>query len=95
MKYGIGTLDTSTFGPAGTDTMEGKTISSLMAGAGGSGAGAGAGAGSGAGSASGEKTLTQKEKIWKFWSDTYKRPNNDCKRDAFFPSGPSAADIVK
>ena len=65
-EAGIGTLDTSTFGPAGK-TIEGKTISSLMAGAesaGGAGGGAGAGAGgAGAGGAgAGEKTLTQQAK---------------------------------
>ena len=66
-EAGIGTLDTSTFGPAGK-TIEGKTISSLMAGAESAGAGAGAGAGGGAGGGgagaanTGEKTLTQKAK---------------------------------
>ena len=62
-EAGIGTLDTSTFGPAGK-TMGGKTISSLMAGAESAGAGAGAGGGAGgAGAANtGEKTLTQKAK---------------------------------
>ena len=64
-EAGIGTLDTSTFGPAGK-TMGGKTISSLMAGAESAGAGAGAGGGAGGGGAgaadTGEKTLTQKAK---------------------------------
>ena len=69
-EAGIGTLDTSTFGPAGK-TMGGKTISSLMSGAesaaaGGAGGGAGGAGGAGGGGAgaanTGEKTLTQKAK---------------------------------
>jgi len=66
-EAGIGTLDTSTFGPAGK-TMGGKTISSLMSGAESAGAGGGAGGAGGAGGGgggvanTGEKTLTQKAK---------------------------------
>ena len=60
-EAGIGTLDTSTFGPAGK-TMGGKTISSLMAGAESAGAGAGAGGGGAGAADTGEKTLTQKAK---------------------------------